>query len=72
MRELKRELWPYQVRVELPESNDYYDSDDDMESWLRQRIGDFKVQWNVVYGMNHNVFYFREPADATMFALRWQ
>ena len=72
MRELKRELWPYQVRVELPEPNDYYDGDDDMESWLRQQIGDFKVQWNVVYGMNHNVFYFQEQADATMFALRWQ
>lgn len=71
MRELKKELWPYQVRVELPEPSDYYDSDDDMESWLRQQIGDFKVRWIVVYGMINNVYYFREEPDAMMFALRW-
>ena len=65
MRELRKELWPYKVKV--------YETDSahEIELWLGQRMGAFKNQWNAVYHHNGTDFYFRESGDATMFALRW-
>jgi len=67
MRELKRTIWPHKVTIESDEKRDVTP----IEEWLGERLGAFKGYWNVVYHYNHTDFYFKEGADATMFALRW-
>lgn len=65
MRELKRKLWPY--RVEINPGN----AIEEIETWLGERVGCFKQEWNVVYLHNHDHYYFKNSNDATMFALKW-
>ena len=65
MRELKKELWPYKVTIDTPESITK------MEIWLGKQLGTFKGRWNVVYQYNRTDFYFKDQGDATLFALRW-
>lgn len=65
MRELKKELWPYQHTVEITKDKD------SLEIWLGESLGVFRGKWNVVYHLNKTVFYFKEQSDAFMFALRW-
>ena len=68
MRELKKELWPYKVKVGEKE---FTTNITDIELWLGEQLGTFRGRWNVVYHHNCTEFYFREGRDATMFALRW-
>lgn len=65
MRVLKKELWPYRVVLNAPESIT------EMEVWLGLQLGTFKDRWNVVYHSDQTHFYFRLGEDATLFALKW-
>ena len=68
MRQLKKELWPYHVALDVTETgNDMYK----IEIWLGETLGSFKDRWNAVYKHNGTDFYFRQGQDATMFALKW-
>lgn len=67
MRSLKKELWPCRVVV----GSDYKKDITPIEIWLGQQFGTFKGRWNVVYQYNETHFYFKNPKDATLFALRW-
>ncbi len=68
MRILKKELWPYKVKVNEDQSDI---SITDMEVWLGQQLGTFKGRWNVVYQHNRTDFYFKDGKDATLFSLKW-
>jgi hypothetical protein len=67
MRELKRELWPYRIKVNLHYTNDITP----IELWLGEKFGTFKGRWNVVYQAKHTYFYFRNEQDAVIFSLKW-
>lgn len=67
MRVLKKELWPYKVKVNSDNTKDITP----VEIWLGETLGTFKGRWNVVYQYNHTDFYFKEKDDAMIFALRW-
>lgn len=67
MREIKKELWPYRV----PLNSDWKDEITPVELWLGQKFGTFRGRWNVVYHHNRTDFYFKNAADATLFALKW-
>lgn len=67
MRRLKKELWPYRVKVNSDNTKDITP----VELWLGEQLGTFKGRWNVVYQYNYTEFYFKNNADATLFALRW-
>ena len=68
MRILKKEIWPYKVKVN---ENEFTTSITEMEVWLGKQLGTFKDRWNIVYQSNHTDFYFRHGEDATLFALKW-
>lgn len=68
MRVLKKELWPYCIKVNSDNTKDIVP----VELWLGKTLGPFKSRWNVVYHYNHTDFYFKDSEDATIFALRWQ
>ncbi len=68
MRVLKKELWPWKIKVNEAE---FTTSVTEMEIWLGEQLGTFKGRWNVVYQSKHTYFYFRKGEDATLFALRW-
>jgi hypothetical protein len=68
MRVLKKELWPYKVKVGEKE---FTTSITDIEIWLGEQLGTFKGRWNVVYQYNCTYFYFRLQEDAMIFSLRW-
>lgn len=65
MRELNKEVWPYKVMLDKP------DSVTEIEVWLGAQLGTFRGRWHVVYQHNKTYFYFKEGKDATMFALKW-
>lgn len=67
MRILKKELWPYRVKVNSDNTNDITP----VELWLGEKLGTFKGRWNVVYKHNYTEFYFKEQEDAVIFALKW-
>jgi hypothetical protein len=67
MRILKKELWPYKIKV----NGNVEHGTTDIEIWLGKQLGTFKGRWNVVYQYNETHFYFRNEQDATLFALRW-
>lgn len=67
MRELKKELWPYKVKVNSDNTKDITP----VEIWLGETLGTFKGRWNVVYQYNHTDFYFKNSQDALLFTLRW-
>lgn len=67
MRILKKELWPYRVKVNEDNTQDITP----VELWLGEQFGTFKGRWNVVYQYNHTDFYFKEKEDAMIFSLRW-
>jgi hypothetical protein len=66
MRQLKKELWPCSVRVNLPPEDIT-----PIELWLALQFGALKDRWNVIYRFNHTEYYFRNQKDANWFALRW-
>jgi hypothetical protein len=68
MRVLKKELWPYKVKVNEKE---FTTSITEMELWLGEQLGTFKGRWNVVYQYNQTEFYFKQQDDAMIFSLRW-
>ena len=67
MRILKKELWPYRVKVDSANLADVTP----VETWLGETLGAFKGRWNVVYQYNRTDFYFKDDEDAMMFSLRW-
>ena len=50
MRILKKELWPYRVKVNSDNTNDITP----VEIWLGEKLGTFTGRWNVVYEYKHN------------------
>jgi hypothetical protein len=68
MRQLKKDLWPYKVAVNV---DDTTMTIDEIEIWLGSTYGVFRDRWNAVYQHNRTDYYFRQGTDATMFALRW-
>ena len=68
MRVLKKELWPYKVKVGEKE---FTTSITDIELWLGEQLGTFRGRWNVVYHYNQTEFYFKQQEDAMIFALKW-
>ena len=68
MRELKKDLWPYRVRVN---EDQFSVSITDMELWLGEQLGTFKGRWNIVYQYNRTDFYFKDGKDATLFSLKF-
>ena len=68
MRQLKKELWPYRVKVN---EDQFSVSITDMEIWLGEQLGTFKGRWNIVYQYNRTDFYFKDGKDATLFSLKW-
>lgn len=68
MRILRKELWPYRVRI----NSDTVSDITPLETWLGEKLGQFKGEWNVVYQYNHTDFYFKQQGNATMFALKWR
>jgi hypothetical protein len=69
MRELKRDLWPHKVTINLKPGLTL----DEVDSWLTSRFGGFKKGWNynIVDYYGGVDFYFKQEQDATLFALRW-
>ena len=68
MRQLKRELWPFKVNLDVDDSRMKIDK---VEQWLGDRVGAFRTNWNAVYKFNGTDYYFKKGEDATMFALTW-
>ena len=68
MRILKKELWPYKLTLSIGTSNPKID---DIEIWLGENLGAFRLKWNVVYYNRTTDFYFRSEQDAILFILRW-
>lgn len=68
MRQLKKELWPYRVKVN---EDQFSVSITDMEIWLGEQLGTFKGRWNIVYQYNRTDFYFKDGKDATLFSLKF-
>jgi hypothetical protein len=66
MRVLKKELWPYKIKIGQDESNVKIT---EIEQWLGETLGTFKSQWNVVYQFDSTDFYFRTRDDAVLFKL---
>jgi hypothetical protein len=67
VRVLKKELWPYRVKVNEGNTEDITS----IEIWLGEKLGTFKGRWNIVYQYKHTDFYFKEQGDAVIFALKW-
>jgi hypothetical protein len=68
-RMLKKELWPYQVKLTISSYGD--DKISLIEHWLGSNIGCFHKEWNVVFYSNNVVYYFKDSRKAMMFGLRW-
>jgi len=68
MRQLKKELWPNKVAVNVDDTNMKID---DIETWLGSTYGAFRDRWNAVYQCNRTDYYFRNQKDANWFAMRW-
>ena len=69
MRRLKKEFWPSRVVLSTDRT---IDNMDDIFLWLQARVGEFERDWHRVEGFVNTDYYFRNQADATMFALKWQ
>jgi hypothetical protein len=67
MRELKRELWPVKVALDINKEHDIMA----MELWMGEKFGTFKGRWNFVQHWKGTDVYFRNEQDALMFSLRW-
>jgi hypothetical protein len=67
MRELKRDLWPHKVTINLKPGLTL----DEVDSWLTPRVGGFKTGWNFVDHYGGVDFYFKHESHATLFALKW-
>ena len=67
MRELKKDVWPHKITVMVVEDPDI----NLIEPWLSDQFGRWKNRWNVVYRHDRTDFYFKNSADATLFALKW-
>ena len=68
MRRLKKEFWPSRVVLS---TDRIIDDVDEIIFWLDARVGEFGVDWHRVEGFVNTDYYFRNQADATMFALKW-
>ena len=68
MRQLKRELWPFKIKLDL---DDTHIKMDEIELWLGEQLGPFKSDWNAVYNCSYTDFYFKSNEDAVMFRLMW-
>ena len=67
MRELKRDIWPIKVSLDMNKENDIMS----MELWMGEKFGTFKGRWNFVQHWKGTDIYFRNEQDAVMFSLRW-
>jgi hypothetical protein len=70
MRVLNKQHWPHRVEVE---HNFDADGEDDVEQWLRLRVGEQGQEWTQVRHLTKSGadYYFRNRANAVMFALKW-
>jgi hypothetical protein len=69
MRVLKKRYWPYCVEFELD-----IDRRVEMEQWLRLSVGEQGQEWTQVRHITKSGtdYYFRNRANAVMFALKFQ
>lgn len=62
--------------VEL--DKDKYHLIEDMNRWLRDNVGDggwmpmLDARWKIEGAFGHHTYTFKDPKDATLFALRWK
>jgi hypothetical protein len=68
VRRLKKEFWPCRVVLS---TDRIIDDVTDISLWLQARVGEFERDWHRVEGFNNTDYYFRNQADATIFALKW-
>jgi hypothetical protein len=68
MRHLKRNLWPFKIKLDVVDSNLSIDA---VELWLSETCGSFKSNWNAVYHANYTDFYFKNGEDAMLFKLQF-
>jgi hypothetical protein len=69
MRRLKKEFWPCRVVLSTDRTIDDMDG---IFLWLQARVGEHGSAWHRVDGFDNTDYYFRNQADATIFALKWQ
>jgi hypothetical protein len=71
MRVLNKQHWPHRVEFE---HNFDADGEDDIEQWLRLSVGEHGQEWTQVrhYTKSGTDYYFRNRANAVMFALKFQ
>jgi hypothetical protein len=69
MRVLKKRYWPYRVEFELD-----IDRRVEMEQWLGLSVGEQGQEWTQVRHITKSGtdYYFRNRANAVMFALKFQ
>ena len=67
MRQLKKELWPCNIRIDSDNIRDIRPA----ELWLGEHFGKCRDRWHVLYRARYTEFYFRNQQDAAWFALRW-
>jgi hypothetical protein len=69
MRVLNKQYWPHRVEFE-PD----IDRREEMEQWLRLSVGEPGQEWTRVchYSNYGTDYYFRNRANAVMFALKFQ
>jgi len=58
-------------------SKDKYHLIEEMNRWLRENVGDggwmpmLDARWKIEGAFGHHTYTFKDPRDATLFALRW-
>jgi hypothetical protein len=69
MRVLKKEIWPYMITLNTEKSDPEFWL---IENWIKDNIGQMFMNWCILHRSRSTDFYFKNPADATAFVLRWK
>ena len=71
MRVLNKQHWPHRIKFEHDLDAD---CKNDMEQWLRSNVSEHGQEWTRVYHYSKSGtdYYFRNRANAVMFALKFQ
>jgi len=57
---------------------DKYHLIEKMNLWLRENVGDggwmpmLDAKWKIEGAFGHHTYHFKDPKDATLFALKWK
>ena len=64
--------------TEVTFNRDKYHLIEEMNAWLRSNVGPggwapvLDAKWKIEGAFGHHTYYFKDPRDATLFALRWK